>query len=304
MRRCFLTGEQVYYAEERAKRPQNFKKVHISNTPRESCPFCVENEYMTPKRVFGTKDNSVRIIPNKYPFVSMSDSENFGIHDVVIDTAEHDERLSQFSYEHMFKLMHTLRYRCTELEKNEKIKYVQIFKNQGIDAGASQSHSHWQIAALSIIPEKFERMLNVLENYYKENNKCYFCNINAGDRIIEEDENFIVFAPYASKFSYEMNIMPKKHISNFKLFDDNQLFEFGSILKHCVMRLANLYEGLSYNICFFSSPKIDKVKDYTHFYAQVFPRIGHMAGFEFSTGCFINSISPEKAAQVLRNIKI
>ena len=45
-----------------------------------------------------------------------------------------------------------MRYR--QLEEDPRSKYVQIFKNQGKDAGASQSHSHWQITSLCVVPLK------------------------------------------------------------------------------------------------------------------------------------------------------
>ncbi len=304
VRKCFLTGELIFFAEERAKRPFNYKKIHVANTPRQFCPFCPENSNMTPKEVYSTEDKLIKIVPNKYPFISRNDETHYGIHDVLIDTNEHDEKLNQFSYEHMAKLMNVIRYRVENLEEDENIEYVQVFKNQGIDAGASQSHSHWQIAALSVIPTRFKRMISVLEDYYIKNKNCYFCSLDYGDRIIEENEEFIAYVPYDAKFPYQMFIMPKKHIHNFKLFNDLQLSLLGRILKHCVMRLDTMYENISYNICFYNSPKRDFNEDSFHFYLEIIPRIGHMAGFEFSTGCHINSVLPEKAADVLRGIKI
>lgn len=300
IRKCFLTGEYIFFAEERAKRPQNYAQEKISKTPVEFCPFCLENEYMTPKRVFATEDESIRIVPNKYPFVSVDDSNHFGIHEVLIDTLNHEAVINDFSNEHMFKLMKAIKTRLLQLEENEKVKYVQIFKNQGIQAGASQSHSHWQIAALSVIPPKYETMFSILSDYYIKNKRCYFCDLKFDDRIIEENEFFTSFVPYDAKFPYEINILPKEHIFNFKMMNDDLLYKFGEILKNSILRLTGLFKGISYNICFYNSAKKENINKYMHFYAQIIPRIGHMAGFEFSTGCFINSILPEKAAKMLR----
>lgn len=305
VRECFLTGELVFFAQERAKRPYNFRKLHIAATPSEFCPFCLENESMTPKEIFSTKNKRIRIVPNKYPFISKNDPTHYGIHDVLIDTARHDEKFYMFSYEHITDVLKSIRHRVAELEEDEKILYVQVFKNDGIDAGASQSHSHWQIAALSVVPPKYRYISDKLEEYYNKNGKCYFCSLDFEDRIIEQNDEFIAYVPYDAKFPYEMFIIPKKHIHNFKLFDDNQTEKLSIILKHCVMRLASLYEGISYNICFFNSPKSEcKNELHSHFYIQIIPRIGHMAGFEFSTGCYINSVFPEKSAQVLRSVEI
>ncbi len=304
IKRCYLTGEYVFYATERANRPHSFKIIDDTpSVPRQYCPFCPENEHMTPKRVFGTEDNTIRIVPNKYPFITVDD-ESFGVHDVLIDTADHEEKMYQFTDEHMHRLMQVIKMRTLELEADPRIKYVQVFKNQGRDAGASQSHSHWQIAALSVVPLKMEHLLDVLGNYYKDNGKCYFCHMDFGTRIIEENEHFFSYMPADAKFAYEMDILPKRHISSITEFTDEELKSFGVLLRNSVKRLDGVYGGVSYNVCFYSAPKDTKNKECFHFYAQIFPRIGHMAGFEFSTGCYINSVLPEVGAEKLREIEI
>lgn len=304
IKKCYLTGEYVFYATDRASRPHAFKIIDDTPpVPKEYCPFCPENEDMTPKRIFATPDNNIRIVPNKYPFVSSEDG-SFGVHDVLIDTADHDERMAQFSDDHMHSLMRVIKQRVMQLEEDERIKYVQVFKNQGRDAGASQSHSHWQIAALSVVPVKMEHLLEVLGNYYKKNHKCYFCSMDFGTRIIEENELFISYMPADAKFAYEMDILPKRHIATIADFTDEELRSFGILLRNSVKRLGKVYEGVSYNVCFYSAPKETENKESFHFYAQIFPRIGHMAGFEFSTGCYINSVLPEDGAKTLRNIKL
>ena len=304
IKRCYLTGEYVFYATERANRPHSFKIIDDSpSVPVQYCPFCPQNEHMTPKRIFGTEDNSIRIVPNKYPFITVDD-ESFGVHDVLIDTADHEERMYMFTDEHMHRLMQVIKNRVIELEADPRIKYVQVFKNQGKDAGASQSHSHWQIAALSVVPLKTEHLLSVLGSYCEDNGKCYFCHLDFGNRIIEENDMFFSYMPADAKFAYEMDILPKRHISSITEFTDKELESFGILLRNSVKRLEGIYKGVSYNVCFYSAPKDCKNNKAFHFYAQIFPRIGHMAGFEFSTGCYINSVLPEVGAEKLRQVKI
>ena len=132
MKRCFLTGEYVFYATDRAKRPHSFKKQDVKTVPEQYCPFCLRNEYMTPGVIYATEDNSIRIVPNKYPFID-ADDEFFGVHDVLIDTANHNEPMSHFNDNHMFNLMKTMQKRYRQLEEDPRSKYVQIFKNQGKD---------------------------------------------------------------------------------------------------------------------------------------------------------------------------
>lgn len=301
VKRCFLTGEYVFFATDRAKRPHSFKRDPVKTTPKEYCPFCPQNSYMTPEPVYD--DGLVKIVPNKYPFVHTNE-DTYGVHDVVIDTPLHDEKLIDFTDEHIFKLMAVLKNRFIELEGDKKSKYVQIFKNQGMEAGASQSHSHWQIASLPVVPLKMEHLLQVLKGYYDEHKQCYFCNLNFGERIVEENDSFICYIPADGKFPYGMDILPKRHISSIKDFTDKELMDYGIILRNSLKRLIALRPEISYNLCLYSAPRDEKCYNYFHFYTQIIPRIGHMAGFEFSTGCYINSVLPEVGAEELRNAEI
>lgn len=302
MKRCFLTGEYVFYATDRALRPNSFKKTEVKTTPKQYCPFCPENESYTPGRVYASDDESIRIVANKYPFLPKN-GQFFGLHDVLIDTPNHEEQLIDFSDEHLENLVRVIKDRYTQLEGDDRSRYVQVFKNQGKDAGASQSHSHWQITSLCVVPAKMEHLLGVLKKFYEDTGKCYFCNLNFGDRIVEENEDFISYIPADGKFPYGMDILPKRHISSINQFNDSEVKNFGIILRNSLRRLTKIKEDISYNVCLYSAPKNTDSGEYFHFYAQIIPRIGHMAGFEFSTGCYINSTLPNIAAQQLRDVK-
>ncbi len=301
IKRCFLTGEYVFFATERAKRPHSFKRDTVRITPKQYCPFCPENSDMTPEPVYN--DGLIKIVPNKYPFVHTNE-DTYGVHDVVIDTNDHDERMINFTDEHMYKLITVLRNRFMQLEGDEKSVYVQVFKNQGMEAGASQSHSHWQITSLPVVPLKMEHLLGVLKKYYDENNGCYFCNIDFGERIVEENDSFVTYIPADGKFPYGMDILPKRHISSIREFTEKEIADYGVILRNSLKRLSALRPGISYNVCLYSAPKNEQCHSYFHFYTQIIPRIGHMAGFEFSTGCYINSVLPEIGAKELREVEI
>jgi UDPglucose--hexose-1-phosphate uridylyltransferase len=125
-----------------------------------------------------------------------------------------------------------------------------------------------------------------------------------GSRIVEENDDFIVYLPADGKFAYGMDILPKKHVSSISDFTDSELRNLGIALRNAVKRLVSVTPGVCYNVCFYSAPKGYEYNKYFHFYAQIIPRIGHMAGFEFSTGCYINSVLPEDGAKILREIDL
>ncbi|WP_317366501.1 DUF4931 domain-containing protein [uncultured Tyzzerella sp.] len=297
IKKNFLTGEYVIYSLDRANRPQSIKKNTLK-TPIEICPFCIENEHMTSNPIYTSFNKEIRIIDNKYPIIDIN-REKYGIHYVLIDTKEHQKNIVDYTDEHMYYLIKSMKDILNILEKDEKLEYVQIFKNKGANAGASQSHSHWQILALSMLPNRQKYMLDTLKEYEKDNGRCYFCSMDYTDNLVCENNEFLAFCPDDSLYCYEINIIPKKHITNIKYLDDYMLNELGSILKKCLIKLNLVYNDLDYNI---SVQNGFRAKYEYHFFIQIIPRMGYLGGFEFSTGMFVNSVLPKDAAKRLRKI--
>lgn len=297
IKKNFLTGEYVIFSLDRLKKPQSIKN-NILTTPIKCCPFCIENKNMTSEPIYSSFNDEIRLVYNKYPIL-VSNPENYGIHYVLIDTKGHDKNIINYTDEHMFYLMKSMKDILNILYEDEKLKYVQIFKNKGINAGASQSHSHWQIIGLSILPNKQKYMIDCLKNYENENNKCYFCSIDYRENLVYENNGFVAFCPEDSLYCYEINIMPKEHITNIRHLDDYMLDQLGKILKKCLIKLDLVYSNIDYNICIYNGFREEN--EY-HFFIQIIPRVGNLAGFEFSTGMFVNSMLPKDAAKALRQI--
>ncbi len=307
LRKDIVTGDWVTISTKRAKRPNEFDSKEKSN-----CPFCKENIHMTPKDIFSSSTYGIRVVPNKYP--AFHDDQpyayddffnvgvSYGFHEVVIDTEKHDQKMFSFDNEHLATVLNVIKMRVEELEKKENIAYVQVFKNSGVGSGASLKHSHWQIIAMPMVSLKQQIILDNLNQYQKEKNSCLICDsikkeISEKVRIIAENDNFVAYTPFASKFTYEIKISPKEHVCNFKYLEYVHLKDLASILALMLKGLEQLKKDMPYNICFFNG-----VKDVGHFELQIIPRLGNFAGFELGTGCYINSVYPETAAENLRNI--
>ncbi|MCD8239040.1 MAG: DUF4931 domain-containing protein [Clostridiales bacterium] len=295
----YLTGTPVYIAEERLNRPNSTgipqRKAESSKDSGENCPFCPHNAHMTPPVIY---DNGVvKIVPNLYPFISQK--EGLGFHDVVIDTPNHNETISDYTREHMENLLSVLKMRQIQLEEKPGIEYVQVFKNNGRNAGASQSHSHWQIGAQNIISPKISYMYERLKEYKDLKGKSYF---DSEDAFISVWENtlFKIAIPTDSLFSFETHIITKEDIPSLTEFSESQL----SLLAEVLLKQLSIYKKydstLDFNICFYSTPKKYKQSSAMRFSSQFIPRKGNIAGFEFSTGCYINSVTPEALENLIK----
>lgn len=323
-----ITKKWVIIATERSKRPSDFR------TPKEEkkegkCPFCEGNEGLTPPEVLsyrepGTKPNQpgwcIRVVPNKFPALQqMSDDKEpsqksfyttlpgKGVHEVIIETPEHNTSFEKHSLAQLEKIFHCWQERYNQLMKESNIKYIQIFKNEGAVAGASLYHPHSQLLATPIIPEAIAEELEGAQKYYQEKQKCIYCDINQielqnNTRVVSENEGFVAYCPFASRFPFEIWIVPKLHKSSFSALDDISLKNLSKIVKETISSLVTSLERPPYNLILHTAPTGYQDVPYYHWHIEILPRLTIIAGFEWGTGIYINPTPPEEAARYLRNI--
>ena len=316
LRRELVTGEWVIIAEDRDKRPYHFS----GNDEEKKCPFCPGNEDMSEEEILRIGDNSkwqLRVIPNKFPVVCpgeqsnvenlyrFSSCEGVGHHELVVETDEHDTPLHKLDNEKVYNVFNAYRIRMKRLISYNQIKYVQIFKNHGQNAGASLPHSHSQIITLPFIPPRVEKELLESEKYYKNNKNCVFCDIikketQTKERLLCENEKFISVINFAPRFAYETWIIPLKHNNRYHLADDETLKFFVSIFIKTMKMLCAVLGEFPYNLVLHTGPS-DASQNYYHWHLEIIPRVTYHAGFEISTGAYINDISPEEVAKIILN---
>ena len=80
---------------------------------------------------------------------------------------------------------------------------------------------------------------------------------------------------------------------------DAEVSAFAKTLKASLKGLKDLVNDPPYNYGFHLA--INKeAQDYYHWHLEVYPKLSIWAGFEISTGIYINTITPETAAESLR----
>ena len=291
IKKNIITGEYISISEARKHR-----LVTITDG-NATCQFCPENKFMTPEETFVSESGRVRIFPNLYPILDQVDELGYGIHEIVVDTKIHTEYFHDFSPEHALETLISIVGRLPALYADKKIRYVQVFKNQGRSAGATVAHSHWQLVGMPFLPSYQEILQKNSERFFIENG-CYMCHVlKNGPHIVYENEGAIAFVPEAEKSGYEIDVMPKKHFSGIKDADETQLAYMSDALQKSCKALSQALSA-DYNICF--QNLLFKGCDHLHFYMQVIPRLGRFGGFELSTGSYTHSEYPEKSAEFLK----
>ncbi|MDN5343542.1 galactose-1-phosphate uridylyltransferase [Oceanotoga sp. DSM 15011] len=326
LRKDPLTNRWVIISEDRAKRPMNY--VEEERIEELYCPFDYGNENSTPNELlsFRSPDSKanesgwwVRVVPNKFsalkeniildksPYGIYDRVSGFGYHEVIIETPEHNTNVSHFSLKQMEEVFWAYLKRFNSLKEDKRIKYIQIFKNYGKKAGASLVHPHSQLIATSIVPVNLIDEIEGAKKYFNFKNRCVFCDIvkyeeEVNERIIFKSENFIVFEPYASRFPYETWIMPRFHSHDFGELEKNEdiVKELAEVSKNFYSRFFKVLNNPPYNMLIHTAPFGEDCSKEYHWHIEIIPRITNIAGFEWGTGFYINSVSPEKAADELK----
>lgn len=335
VRKDYLLDRWVVIATERSRRPTDFAKKVREKAKTSVCPLCPGNEHMTPPAVlvylksgkgirktrdkdgFRHKNWLIRCIPNLYPAFTPQKGKisrrqimkskdlvvAVGHHEVLVESPIHDGHPANAKISQLVHVINGYIDRLRELSAKPYMKYVSIFRNHGLEAGASLSHAHSQIIATPFIPSVVEEEMEASRKFWTRNRKCVFCDILGKEldapRLILENADYVAFAPWASVNPLEFWILPKKHEITLLEMSKSEVKTFAKTLKTCLNGLKKLLNDPPYNFGFHLAINKDASK-YYHWHLEVYPKLAIWAGFEKSTGIYINTVAPETAAESLR----
>ncbi|MFH1383335.1 MAG: galactose-1-phosphate uridylyltransferase [Candidatus Omnitrophota bacterium] len=337
LRKDPITGRWVIISTARGKRPSSFMTAKREKTHIAICPFCPGNEQRTPPEIYAlrpkehTTPNSegwqVRVLPNMFPALGIDGElekkgigmydmmSGFGAHEVVVETPDHTKSTRDLSIDEISNIITICQDRIQDLYRDVRFRFVLMFKNEGEQAGASLEHSHSQLIATPVTPRRVKEELDGARHYYKQKERCVFCDIidqekDVGKRIVYENDAFIAFCPFASRFPFEIWLLPKKHEVDFYA-SRGHINDMARALKIVLLKLTRALDGPQYNYIVHTSPNRFPRRGYWHtimedyhWHIEIIPRILRTAGFEWGTGLYINPTPPEDAAKYLREITV
>ena len=330
LRKDPVTGRWVIISTDRQKRPHDFRFERAAVIGREHCPFCPGHEALTPPEVMAYRHNGsapntpgweVRVVPNKYPALQVEGTldrlgdglydrmSGIGAHEVIIETPQHDRTLAAMSEPEIVQVLWAYRERMLDLKRDIRLRYILIFKNPGAAAGATLEHTHSQLIALPIVPDFVREEIDGARRHFAIKERCVFCDIlhqdlNDGARVILENADVAVIAPYAPRFAFESWLLPKRHGSRFEEAPRHEYESLARGLKTLLQRMDRALEQPSYNLIVHSSPFSEDVGETYHWHLEILPKLTRVAGFEWGTGFYINPTAPEEAARVLRSVRL
>ncbi len=329
-----LHDTHVIIAPERLHRPDCNFDLSTQKSEDPHCPFCEGRESMTPPEIFALRTPGsfaneegwqTRVVPNLYKAVQIEVPhrhhfglfeywEGFGAHEVIIDTPEHYTSMTQWSEANITAWLQTLRQRVSDLRGDHRLAYISLFKNEGVQAGSTQPHSHTQLIGLPFIPKSEREGYQRSYEHYIHHGHALLEAVLAheeedGERIVAQHGDFTAFCPYASAYPFEVIISSKKALGQIDTLSDASMASLAPLLLSVLKRLKQQMGCFDFNLAVSTPPLQEEsvgnellscVNAANRFSIRIMPRIFKYGGFEQSTGVIINPVSPELAAKQLR----
>jgi UDPglucose--hexose-1-phosphate uridylyltransferase len=238
-----------------------------------------------------------------------------GAHEVVIETPQHDKKMSQFSDEEIERVLWVWASRIADLKKDARFKYVAVFKNQGTLAGDEWSHAHSQITATIFVPRRIKYELSSASEWYRERERCIFCDVvrqdeKQGKRIVDVQGEYYALCPYSSRVPYETWLLHRRH---------NHLFEQprpGSNRRQLAALLGRVLRRLeqvapAFHLVVHTAPNTRNKKgelagywktlaEDFHWHIEILPILERRSKSYSIKEVYFNAVMPEQAAEQLR----
>lgn len=328
-----VSNQWVAFARNRQERPMEF--IPLEQIRQQlMCPFCIGNEDETPPHTalyrqdgsqVGPQDEmeqwTVRVVPNKYPSfrainfdrdekpVSVSATGPYqavsrpGVQELIIPTPRHVTSISELNEAELLVSFRAYQDRMRYLESIESIKHAMLFMNCRSSAGASLSHIHTQLIGSPIISDQLLGRTQRNEQHVLEHGKPLLESLANWEsqqqvRMVFQSDHFFVFCPFASRFPFQIWIVPKHSQRKFVDCPNQMRDELARNCRWLIAQIEELLESPGYNLLLHQAPFSLAAND--HWYFEILPRLTRPAGFEWGTDIWVNPVAPETAAKRLR----
>lgn len=329
LRRDPITGRWIVNTERagQIEKTQDLRETEV-------CPFCEGSEARTPSEIYALRPGTgkpdspgweVRVVPSFSPALRIEGELNrrgellydlmnaVGAHEIVIETPGHVANLADLEVTQIEKVVKTYALRVADLKKDERFRSVVVFKNYG---GDIVRHSHSQVFATPVTPKNLKEELNGSKDYYGYKERCIYCDIikqetQQENRTVFENESFVGIAPFASRFPYEVWLLPKKHSFAFETIAEKEVPALAVAFKTILKKLQKKLNDPPYSFILHSSPNLREKSGYWqtirydyHWHFEIMPQAIESSGFEWGTGFYLNPSTPEEVASLLRQVEV
>ncbi|HYN95918.1 MAG TPA: galactose-1-phosphate uridylyltransferase [Pilimelia sp.] len=293
--------------------------------PSDECPLCPS----TPERSteIPAADYDVAVFENRFPSFSdrtageLTPPTDFvpvrpgvGRCEVVCFTADHDASFASLSPSRVRTVLDALADRTTVLAELPGVAEVFCFENRGVEIGVTLHHPHGQIYAYPFVTPRTRTMLAAARRHAaRTGGRNLYADVLAAEqaarvRVVARNEHWTAYVPAAARWPFEVHVAPHRPMPDIPSLSDEERDAFAPIYLDVLRRFDGLFDmPMPYISAWHQAPTgSDRELGYLHL--QLFSirraknKLKYLAGSESAMGVFINDVSPEQAAELLRNV--
>lgn len=310
----------------RAKRPWQGQNEALSSEKRpsydETCYLSAGNARMNGevnpdyKNVFVFTNDFAALQHDSKSFIYkenllQAQSEQ-GICKVICFSPDHSKSLAEMAVSDIQQVVFSWQKEFKEFGANDNINYVQIFENKGAVMGCSNPHPHGQIWSQSTLPNEVEKkdrhQLDYFNNYNSSLLGDYLAQeLKLQERIIFENDAFVVLISFWAVWPFEAIIVPKKWQPNISSMDEKDTMLFSeaiSVLTKAYDQLFNV--SFPYSSGIHQAPTNGEENKHWHWHMSFYPPLlrsttvkKFMVGYEMF-GSPQRDITQEVASKLLK----
>jgi UDPglucose--hexose-1-phosphate uridylyltransferase len=233
--------------------------------------------------------------------------------EVVCFTSDHHALLSVMTPRRLRTVIEAWADRTAALSAQDGVEQVFCFENRGVEIGVTLAHPHGQIYGYPFATPKTAAAIRSARQYRDRTGGNLFGDLLAGEiadgsRIVAQNEPWVAFVPFAARWPVEVHLYPRVQVRDLTELGDRERDALATLYLDVIRRMEGLFEdSLPAITGVHQAPVHADPQDYwLHLEVLTIRRaegkIKYLAGSESAMGAFVNDITPEVAAQRLRDV--
>ncbi len=238
--------------------------------------------------------------------------------EVVVFTDDHDATFASLDEARVRLILEAWTDRTATLFELPGIRQVYVFENAGPEIGVTINHPHGQIYAFPYLAPRMSRVVERGAEHLTRTGRNLHDDVLAAElaagRVVSRNAEWAAFVPFAARWPYEAHLYPRRRVPDFTALDDAQRAAFPAAYLDLLRRFQRLFGAGAPPVPYIAAwhqappgtpaPRGDRPGVALH--AEVFTikrapdKLKYLAGTESGMGAFMNDITPEHAAQRLR----
>ncbi len=245
---------------------------------------------------------------------------SIGAHEVLVENPRHDRHLWNSSDSEIEQFLRLAAQRIQDLKRDQRFKYVSIFKNHGASAGQEFEHPTSLLTATTFVPRRVLYELRAGRDYFDQKERCVFCDIIAQEerqnlRLLEVRGDYMAFCPYAPRVPYEAWIIPHTHEAAFErsgLGRPGLMRDLGVLLRRTLQRIRTMTED--FHLVMHTSPNSvyrsqtlgywKTIDDDYHWHIEILPILSAKSKSYTFKEVYYSPVTSETAVKRLREVKV